>query len=265
MTKCVIVENDISQWDDQTGVLYHFPKRYEKFLTPGSEVIYYKGSLKQKSYTDKRLSDLPHYFGVATIGKVFRDKSSSKGDLFATIENYKEFSEAVLAKNGDTYLEEIPLSKINNYWRDGVRVISEEVYERITSATSKVIPQKSIYDEAFNDLDASLVSGEEGKKKQSYVTTYERRPELRKAAIAIHGFSCSVCDFNFGKFYGDYAEGYIHIHHITPVSELTEPSKVNPQTDLVPVCANCHSIIHRKKNRTLSIDELRSMIKVQSS
>jgi len=71
--------------------------------------------------------------------------------------------------------------------------------------------------------------------------------------------------FNFGKFYGDYAEGYIHIHHLTPVSELTEPSKVNPQTDLVPVCANCHSIIHRKKNRTLSIDELRSMIKVHSS
>ena len=265
MTKCVIVENDISQWDDQTGVLYHFPKRYQKFLTPGSEVIYYKGSLKQKTYSGRRLSDLPHYFGVAVIGTVFRDKSSSKGDLFATIENYKEFSEAVLAKNGDTYLEEIPLSKVNNYWRDGVRVISEDVYERITSAATKLTPQRRIKKDTLNDLEASLVSGEEGKKKQRYITTYERRPELREAAIAIHGLNCSVCDFNFGAFYGDYAEGYIHIHHLTPVSELSEPSQVNPQTDLVPVCANCHSIIHRKKNRTLSIDELRVMIKSRYS
>ena len=265
MTKCVIVENDISQWDDQTGILYHFPKRYEKFLTPGSEVIYYKGSLKQKVYSGKRLSDLPHYFGVAKIGTVFRDKSSSKGDLFATIENYQEFSEAVLAKNGDTYLEEIPLSKVNNYWRGGVRVISEEVYERITSTATKVIPQKRINKDGLNDLDASLVSGEEGKKKLRYITTYERRPELREAAIAIHGLNCSVCDFNFGAFYGDYAEGYIHIHHLTPVSELPKPSQINPQTDLVPVCANCHSIIHRKKNRTLSINELRVMIKSRIS
>ena len=141
----------------------------------------------------------------------------------------------------------------------------EDVYQRITYAATKLTPQRRIKKDTLNDLEASLVSGEEGKKKQRYITTYERRPELREAAIAIHGLNCSVCDFNFGAFYGDYAEGYIHIDHLTPVSELSEPSQVNPQTDLVPVCANCHSIIHRKKNRTLSIDELRVMIKSRYS
>lgn len=34
-------------------------------------------------------------------------------------------------------------------------------------------------------------------------------------------------------------------------------------TDLVPVYPNCHSIIHRKKNRTLSIAEMKAMIAAQ--
>ncbi len=46
----VIVENDVSQWDDDTGVLYHFPKRYLKYLQPGTHVIYYKGRIKDKAY-----------------------------------------------------------------------------------------------------------------------------------------------------------------------------------------------------------------------
>ncbi|WP_406874901.1 hypothetical protein [Acinetobacter baumannii] len=28
----VIVENDISQWDDLTGEVYHFPKRYKDLM-----------------------------------------------------------------------------------------------------------------------------------------------------------------------------------------------------------------------------------------
>ena len=41
----VIVENDESIWSDDTGVLYHFPKRYVNLLSPGTNVIYYKGKL----------------------------------------------------------------------------------------------------------------------------------------------------------------------------------------------------------------------------
>ena len=42
----VIVENDISAWADETGVLYHFPKRYLELLKPNTRVIYYKGRIK---------------------------------------------------------------------------------------------------------------------------------------------------------------------------------------------------------------------------
>ena len=42
----VIVENDISAWADETGVLYHFPKRYLELLKPNTRVVYYKEKLK---------------------------------------------------------------------------------------------------------------------------------------------------------------------------------------------------------------------------
>ena len=87
----VIVENDTSQWEDQTGAVYHFPKRYQALLAQGTEVVYYKGRIKDKAFASVRLCANPHYFGKARIGKVYADSSSNKGDLFALIENFIPF------------------------------------------------------------------------------------------------------------------------------------------------------------------------------
>lgn len=260
----IITENDESAWEDETGILYHFPKRYLKYLTPGTNVIYYKGTLKNKAFSKNRLSDSPHYFGVAKIGQIYSDKESSKNDLFATIIDFTHFEKAVLAKTNSVYLEKIPESRKPNYWRDGVRAIDEETYHLIISKVSpnKVSEQKTAYisDKIPENYQDSLESFSEGKPSKRYVTTYERNPKYRQQAIAIHGNSCAACGFNFGKFYGEYAEGFIHVHHIVPVSEFEKPKEINPETDLVPLCANCHSVVHRKKDNTLSLTELRSLI-----
>lgn len=111
MRYAVITENDVSQWSDKTGSEYHFPKRYAKYLTPGTTVVYYKGKLKDTNFRDKRLSDEPHYFGFATIEQdPFKDEGSEKGDLFVTIENYTPFKDAVPNKlpRTDEYIEQIP-------------------------------------------------------------------------------------------------------------------------------------------------------------
>lgn len=258
----VITENDESDWKDETGILYHFPKRYLKHLTPGTHVIYYKGTLKNKKFSNVRLSDAPHYFATATIGKVYADKKSTKNDFFATIDNFVPFKQAVLAKIDMAYLENIPESRKSNYWRDGVRPIDENVYYLITSKSrqNEISEPKASYivDEQSNELE----SVSEGTPSKRYVTTYERNPKYRKQAIAIHGDSCLACGFNFGDFYGDYAEGYIHIHHIVPVSEFELPKKIDPEVDLIPLCANCHSVVHRKKDRTLSVEEIKDLIEL---
>lgn len=57
MICAVITENDKSQWHDETGVAYHFPARYAKFLTQGTLLVYYKGKLKDKEFERSRLSN----------------------------------------------------------------------------------------------------------------------------------------------------------------------------------------------------------------
>ena len=94
----VITENDASEWHDETGVRYHFPVRYSRFLHEGTKVVYYKGKMKDDAYADDRLSPDPHYFGLATIGIIEVDPNSSKGDLYATIDDFQPFESAVLAK-----------------------------------------------------------------------------------------------------------------------------------------------------------------------
>ncbi|MBD2256102.1 HNH endonuclease [Pseudanabaena sp. FACHB-2040] len=262
--RTIITENDESEWEDQTGVLYHFPKRYEKFLLPGTQVIYYKGKLKNSEFRSQRLADEPHYFAKAAIGKVYPDKQSSKGDLFAILVDYVPFELPVLAKSDNGYLESIPATRKTNYWRDGVRPIEQEVYDNILSAhkprSDWQRTSSAKADESANDRSGGLESGTEGTASKRYVTTYERDPIYRSQAIAIHGTTCAACGFNFRKFYGEYGDGYIHIHHVNPVSEFDAPKSIDPETDLVPLCANCHSVVHRKKAKTLSLKELVEMI-----
>jgi predicted HNH restriction endonuclease len=68
-----------------------------------------------------------------------------------------------------------------------------------------------------------------------------------------------VCGFNFGAAYGELAEGFIHVHHIRPLSEIGEEYKVDPISDLRPVCPNCHAIIHLG-GETRSIEEVKQLV-----
>lgn len=124
----ILTENDISQWNDISGVKYHFPKRYRDYLLPGTKVIFYKGTLKNAEFKDKRLSSLPHYFAYGVIARVEKDPQSNKNDFYAFFSEYKKFQRAVLAKEGGRFIEEIPATRKKNYWRDGVRQINEKIF-----------------------------------------------------------------------------------------------------------------------------------------
>lgn len=253
MNYLIITENDESQWDDKTGEYYHFPSKYKNKLVKGAKVIYYKGKRNNKDFV--RLSNDPHYFGIAEIGDIERDLSeNSKNSFYARIENYQPFISAVDFKDADgTYLENV-LTK--NHFRDGVRVIDDTIYSKIlveTNLFKDSSPEEEITGKSFVSF------GIEGRKKVRYSTTYERDLKLRNAAIAIHGTTCKCCHFNFEKSYGDLGKDFIHVHHIKPISESGE-TIVNPETDLTVLCPNCHYMIHRKRNYTLSIEELKDML-----
>ena len=73
----------------------------------------------------------------------------------------------------------------------------------------------------------------------------ERSRALRSKAIKIHGTNCKVCNFSFKDKYGVLGNGFIHIHHIERLADTGE-RLVNPLTDLIPVCPNCHAMLHKK-------------------
>ncbi len=100
----------------------------------------------------------------------------------------------------------------------------------------------------------------EGAKIKVEVNKYERSRFNRAACIEIHGSICKVCGFDFADKYGEIGKGFIHVHHIVPVSEIGENYKINPVKDLVPVCPNCHAMVH-KRNPPLAIEEVAEILK----
>ncbi|MGN1411105.1 MAG: HNH endonuclease [Oscillospiraceae bacterium] len=100
----------------------------------------------------------------------------------------------------------------------------------------------------------------EGSTKTVLVNAFERNPKARAECIKEYGSQCSICGFDFGKFYGSQFNGKIHVHHIKPLNEIREEYEVNPKIDLIPVCANCHVILHSKYNGTYTKEEVKKFI-----
>jgi 5-methylcytosine-specific restriction protein A len=101
----------------------------------------------------------------------------------------------------------------------------------------------------------------EGTAQQIVVNKYERNRAARQACISHYGAQCVVCGFDFEATYGEIGIGYIHVHHLRPLSEINEKYVVDPINDLRPVCPNCHAMIHRKIP-PYSIVEIQAMLEI---
>ena len=98
----------------------------------------------------------------------------------------------------------------------------------------------------------------DGAETQYLATRYERKKINRDACIRLQGTKCAGCGFDFGLFYGPIANGYIEVHHIESLASSGEVL-IDPAKDLVPLCPNCHSVVHRVKP-PMPIAELRSLV-----
>jgi hypothetical protein len=100
----------------------------------------------------------------------------------------------------------------------------------------------------------------EGATRTISVTVYERNSEAKEVCINHYGASCVCCKFSFEKKYGSEGAGYIHVHHLRPLSEIDGEYQVDPIKDLRPVCANCHAMLHRYQP-PLSIERLKEILR----
>lgn len=107
-----------------------------------------------------------------------------------------------------------------------------------------------------DEVDSSL---SEGTKTKVYVNKFERNQKARKLCLEHYGYNCQTCKFNFEKTYGEVGKDSIHVHHIIPISKIRKNYTINPIEDLIPVCPNCHLILHKKNAPT--IEQLKTRFK----
>jgi 5-methylcytosine-specific restriction protein A len=100
----------------------------------------------------------------------------------------------------------------------------------------------------------------EGTLSRIQSNKYERSRLNRAICLEIYGFVCQGCDIRMADLYGPIGDGVIHVHHFEPVSLMASPRVLNPALDLIPLCPNCHTIIH-KQNPPFTLNELKELIR----
>lgn len=102
----------------------------------------------------------------------------------------------------------------------------------------------------------------EGAMVKVLANKYERNQKARKECVAKKGYQCLVCGCDFEATYGEIGKGFIHVHHLVPISSIGKEYELNVERDLAPVCPNCHYMLHRK-NPPYTIEELKEILHKQ--
>jgi 5-methylcytosine-specific restriction enzyme A len=108
----------------------------------------------------------------------------------------------------------------------------------------------------FPELARAGVPYREGAVMRVLVNAHERNSAARKACIARHGCRYAVCDLSFESRYGAIGRDFIHVHHRKPLAGVRAEYTVDPVRDLVPVCPNCHAMLHTEEP-PMSIEDLK--------
>ncbi len=141
---------------------------------------------------------------------------------------------------------------------DGSNIVNDTIFEVTSTCAGLILSLLPLEDS--REFPPIFEEGlPEGASMKVTVNRYERNRNNRAACIAHHGDNCAACGFNFGDFYGSVGQGVIEVHHKVMVSQMGGSYRLNPKTDLIPVCANCHTIIHRR-DPPLTIEELRTKL-----
>jgi 5-methylcytosine-specific restriction protein A len=212
------------------------------------------------------LDELENYYGmkrgsasdyIANFKKMMDGKCYTRTN---NVEATEYFFESILLDYGPTKLSNAlqAARKHVNYYSNlsnggNLKKVSRliEKYQTKVDISQPCIPEEISEEENYF----------EGGKKQITVNAYERNPQARAKCIAHHGLDCKVCGFNFAEVYGEIGQDYIHVHHIKPLSEIQEGYQVNPINDLVPVCPNCHAMLH-KKIPSYTVHQIKQYIKL---
>lgn len=183
---------------------------------------------------------------VLDIIDVLEDTTFSYADKiefldFFSIQLFTEIKDTKKAKKPSVASSESPISS-------DIQTTSEPIITPVVVSEKK---KPFLYNE--ND-----VIKNEGAESIRSVKVRKRSAKLRDAAIKHYKvdniIKCDICGFDFSKVYDGLGENYIEIHHKKPIYQYEDQEDdiiiANALENLVPVCANCHRMLHRRANVT---------------
>lgn len=216
---------------------------------------------------------------LRVIIEVFPEKYSAfsiKDMAEATIEKKKlfaEYAELLYARKAkiDFSINRIPQKPTNpdswpSEWNDYTIRISRspvvnenDVFNEAEIVGSWLLIVTGMFLSLLNVVPTQSPERTEGGVKVVTQNRYERNPVNRELCLASNGYTCNICGFNFEERYGSIGHHFIHVHHIIPVSKMKEAYVIDPVSDLIPVCPNCHAMLHRA-DPPLQPEDLRSLL-----
>lgn len=91
-----------------------------------------------------------------------------------------------------------------------------------------------------------LASAEmEGKHISREQMVIQRNRTARQKCVEFYQCRCAACGLSMTEKYGQLGEGVIEVHHLNPIHLFSETHKVDYKEDLVALCPNCHTMIHK--------------------
>lgn len=227
----VLVENErtigglYDSWQDATGRRYHFPNVYRSKVHQGDWFVYYRGVRKQKGRRPH-----PEYFGVGRISGVDRDPEVDESapkrawKWYCSLADYVRFPEPVSWKRDGETLERIK----SNFFRDGVRTISQETFEEILGGAGLLEawkagelprfsrtqrPSKAVY-RPLVWIASDIEPPESARRVFSSSYRVLRDTPLARALKELHEHQCQICGITISFPNG---EKYSEAHHIQPL------------------------------------------------
>ncbi len=202
--------------------------------------------------------------------KTIVDKESLSSEEIVNDEEYWFVKEEYLKALGGKYArlrlvaqvdsEELTLEKLMTHGLNGAPQKGLKVPAELSNYINKhmndyysanIFPESDDTDNAY-----------EGTVHEVLVNRYERSSIARQKCIQYHGCKCIVCGLEFEKIYGEIGKNFIHVHHLIPLNEIGKEYIVDYKNDLIPVCPNCHAMLHREINgERYSWQELRDKLK----
>jgi 5-methylcytosine-specific restriction protein A len=190
--------------------------------------------------------------GIYGLGSLDGKSYLDKNELLVDVKYEKQFNPPILKASLLKHSVLKNLDVIKRPWAGTNFCVTEEECRALESV--RIVAEQ----------DAFAIQSQfpEGAVRRASVNIYERNPEARRECLQHYGYVCCVCEFNFEQTYGKHGAGFIHVHHLKQVAKRKKQYKVNPLSDLRPICPNCHAMIH-KGSEMLKIEDLEKLIRKQ--